>query len=140
MYAGAVTFCSSRFNSILCLLLAPVDAFAQQVVGSVTRLSGSAQLARGTATQTVALGTQIELHDRLSTEADSSVTVTLNDGSTGLERRRVRCRANRERPGPAAPALSPPSGGPIVVGKFAIGAGWLNRLVATNDTPRFVLT
>jgi hypothetical protein len=57
-------------------------ARAQQVVGTVTQLVGSAQIQRGTANIPVAQGTAVELHDRVATAAHSTATVTLTSGST----------------------------------------------------------
>jgi len=56
-------------------------AWAQQV-GSITQFSGSAQLHRAGAVQNPAVGTVVDLHDQLSTLANSSATVTLADKST----------------------------------------------------------
>ncbi len=66
----------------LMVWFAPSMARAQQVVGTVTQLSGSAQIQRGTASLPVAQGTAIELHDRVATAARSTATVTLTSGST----------------------------------------------------------
>jgi len=60
--------------------LAPVAW--DQPVGSITQLSGSAQLRRAGLTQTPAVGTVVVLHDQLTTMPDSAVTVTLADNST----------------------------------------------------------
>ncbi len=53
-----------------------------QAVGSITQSSGAAELHRAGTTQSPAVGTAVELHDQLTTKADSSVTVTLADNST----------------------------------------------------------
>lgn len=66
----------------LVVWLAPSIARAQQVVGTVTQLVGSAQIQRGTANLPVAQGTAVELHDRVATAARSTATVTLTSGST----------------------------------------------------------
>jgi FecR protein len=66
----------------LVVWFAPTIARAQQVVGTVTQLVGSAQIQRGTANIPVAQGTAIELHDRVATAARSTATVTLTSGGT----------------------------------------------------------
>lgn len=60
--------------------LTPV-AWAQPV-GTITQLNGAAELNRSGRIQNPALGTVVELHDQLTTMADSSATVTLADNST----------------------------------------------------------
>jgi len=66
----------------LVVCFAPSIARAQQVVGTVTQLSGSAQIQRGGATVSVAQGTAVELNDRLATSVNSSATVTLTGGTS----------------------------------------------------------
>jgi FecR protein len=66
----------------LIVCFAPSIASAQQVVGTVTQLTGSAQIQRGAATIPVAQGTAVELHDRLATALKSTAMVTLTGGST----------------------------------------------------------
>jgi hypothetical protein len=56
-------------------------AFAQDVVGEVTRITGVAKLDRGGSEVDVALSMPIELRDRLSTTAKSELAVTFRDGS-----------------------------------------------------------
>ncbi len=53
-----------------------------QPVGAVTQFSGAAELRRSGLTQTPALGTEVALHDQLTTLPNSAVTVTLADNST----------------------------------------------------------
>ena len=65
----------------LIVCFAPSIARAQQV-GTVTQLSGSAQIQRAGATISVAQGIAVELNDRLTTSARSSATVTLASGTT----------------------------------------------------------
>ena len=63
-------------------VFAPSIARAQQVVGTVTELSGSAQIQRAGATIAAVQGMSVQLHDRLVTSVDSSATVTLASGIT----------------------------------------------------------
>ena len=65
----------------LLMCFAPSIADAQQV-GTVTDLKGSAQIQRTGATVAVAKGIPVQLHDRLTTSAKSSATVTLTGGAT----------------------------------------------------------
>ena len=60
--------------------LAPLTALAQQVVGTVVKLSGSAQIQRAGATIAVVQGMAIDLHDQLTTSVNSSATVRLASG------------------------------------------------------------
>jgi hypothetical protein len=64
---------------LLAVFFAPSIARAQQV-GTVTRLSGSAQIQRAGATIGVVQGMAVQLHDRLATSVNSSATVTLTSG------------------------------------------------------------
>jgi hypothetical protein len=66
----------------LTVLFAPSIARAQQIVGSVTELRGSAQIQRAGATIAVVQGISVELHDRLVTSVGSSATVRLTSGIT----------------------------------------------------------
>jgi hypothetical protein len=66
----------------LTVLFAPSIARAQQIVGTVTELSGSAQIQRAGATISVVQGISVELHDRLVTSVASSATVRLTSGIT----------------------------------------------------------
>lgn len=56
-------------------------AFAQDVVGEVTGITGVAKLARGGKEIDVAASMSIETHDKLRTMAKAQLTVTLHDGS-----------------------------------------------------------
>jgi len=66
----------------LTICFKPSIARAQQIVGSVTELSGSAQIQRAAATIVVVQGISIELHDRLVTSVNSSAVVVLSSGTT----------------------------------------------------------
>ena len=76
----AAFLCVAVVALVMCF--SPSMARAQQVVGTVTQLVGSAQIQRGTANIPVAQGTAVELHDRVATAARSTATVTLTSGST----------------------------------------------------------
>jgi hypothetical protein len=56
-------------------------AFAQDVVGKVTNVTGIAKLDRGGSEVDLAASTPIEVRDRLSTSAKSELAVTFRDGS-----------------------------------------------------------
>ena len=66
----------------LVVSFAPSIACAQQIVGTVSQLSGTAQIQRGRLNIAVAQGTPVELHDRLATSVGSSATVRLTSGIT----------------------------------------------------------
>ena len=66
----------------LTVCLAPLTALAQQVVGTVIKLSGSAQIERAGATIAVVQGMAVDLHDQLTTSVNSSATVRLASGIT----------------------------------------------------------
>lgn len=76
----AVCLFAALLSLVACLV--PSIARAQQTVGTVTQLSGSAQIQRAGATLPVAQGTPVELHDRLTTAAKSTAVVMLTSGST----------------------------------------------------------
>lgn len=67
---------------VLVAMLLSAAAHAQTVVGSITELTGSAQITRAGATSPVTSAMPVDLHDSLTTAADSHLTVRLNDGST----------------------------------------------------------
>jgi uncharacterized membrane protein YgcG len=66
----------------LTVCLTPLTALAQQVVGTVTNLRGSAQILRAGATIAVVQGMAVDLQDRLTTSVNSSATVRLASGIT----------------------------------------------------------
>lgn len=57
-------------------------ARADDSVGSVTQITGSAQIQRGAATLAAQQGTSVQLHDRVTTAPDASVTLGFADGSS----------------------------------------------------------
>ncbi|WP_423947087.1 FecR family protein [Candidatus Binatus sp.] len=76
----AACFFLALVSLVVCF--APSIARAQQNVGTVTQLTGSAQIQRASLTVSVAQGTAVELHDQLATSVNSSATVTLTSGIT----------------------------------------------------------
>ncbi len=78
--ASAVAILGLTFAMAGLLRATPADA--QNVVGSVTRMSGSAQVLRAGATLNAAPGMALQLHDRVTTSAGADLTITLADGST----------------------------------------------------------
>lgn len=54
---------------------------AQNTVGTVTELTGTAHLQRGGATQPVTSGMPVQLKDQLTTDAGAHVTITLTDNT-----------------------------------------------------------
>jgi hypothetical protein len=67
--------------SVLVFLCVVPQARAQTVAGSISAISGTATISRGSTTIPAAYGTQIDVGDRIVTAAASNLTVTLSDGS-----------------------------------------------------------
>jgi ferric-dicitrate binding protein FerR (iron transport regulator) len=63
------------------VLMASRAAWAQQV-GTITQLTGTAQVLRAGVTNNVTLTMPVDLNDRLTTAAASTLTLTLTDNST----------------------------------------------------------
>jgi ferric-dicitrate binding protein FerR (iron transport regulator) len=63
-------------------LLNAASARADDSVGSVTRISGSAQIQRGTATLPAQQGTPVMIHDTVTTPPGASATLGFADGSS----------------------------------------------------------
>jgi hypothetical protein len=63
-------------------LLASTPARADDSVGTVTQVSGSAQIQRGGATLPAQQGTPVKVHDMVTTQSDASVTLGFSDGSS----------------------------------------------------------
>lgn len=57
-------------------------ALTQEVVGSIVGVKGSAHLIRGAQSLTIAVGTAVDLGDKIVTAPNAEVTLTLRDGST----------------------------------------------------------
>ncbi len=65
----------------LLIALTAAHASAQTVAGSVTELTGTAYLQRGTARSGVTLNMLVQTGDRLNTDSNSFLTITLTDAS-----------------------------------------------------------
>jgi hypothetical protein len=63
-------------------LLASSAVRADDSVGTVTQVSGSAQIQRGGATLPAQQGTPVKIHDTVTTQPDGSVTLGFGDGSS----------------------------------------------------------
>jgi hypothetical protein len=63
-------------------LLASTTARADDSVGTVTQVSGSAQIQRAGATLPAQQGTVVKVHDTVTTQPDASVTLGFSDGSS----------------------------------------------------------
>jgi hypothetical protein len=63
-------------------LLSGSTARADDAVGSVTQVSGVAQIQRGGATLSAQQGTPVMVHDRVTTQSGSSLTLGFADGSS----------------------------------------------------------
>ena len=57
-------------------------ALAQEVVGLITGVGGSAQLIRGPQSLTIGVGMGVDLGDKIVTAPNAHLTLTLRDGST----------------------------------------------------------
>jgi len=64
------------------LLNAGSPARADESVGSVTQISGVAQIQRGGATLAAQQGTPVMLHDKVTTQPDASLTLGFADASS----------------------------------------------------------
>ncbi|MGH7924729.1 MAG: FecR domain-containing protein [Candidatus Binatus sp.] len=63
-------------------MLASLPARADDSVGSVTQISGTAQIQRGGATLAAQQGTPVMVHDKVTTQPGASVTLGFADGSS----------------------------------------------------------
>ncbi|HEV3110511.1 MAG TPA: FecR domain-containing protein [Candidatus Binataceae bacterium] len=66
--------------AVFFLLLGSHQVRAQSAVGVVSEIAGTARIARGGANLTVSKGTAVLPWDKLKAEAQSSLTITLNNG------------------------------------------------------------
>src|SRR5258708_21484279 len=85
IHARPITHRSVAFiaaAAMLGLLSASSTVRADDSVGSVTQVSGSAQIGRGGATLPAQQGTLVKLHDTVTTQRDGSVTLGFADGSS----------------------------------------------------------
>jgi hypothetical protein len=64
------------------LAVYPATARAQQIVGTVTQLSGAVQLLRAGITSGVTVAMPVQLHDQITTGVASAVTVMLADNQS----------------------------------------------------------
>ena len=66
----------------LCMVL-PVSAYAEQEIGKITKLKGTALIYRESAAKPIEafMGMPVQQRDRITTKADSRVRIELNDGS-----------------------------------------------------------
>jgi hypothetical protein len=62
-------------------LCAAPQVWAQSVAGTISALTGTATITRGSNAIPAAYGNQVDVGDRIATDAGSNVTVTLSDGS-----------------------------------------------------------
>ena len=65
----------------LTAIFAVPEASAQTVAGSISAITGTATITRGSATIPAAYGTKVDVGDRIVTGAGSNLAVTLTDGS-----------------------------------------------------------
>ena len=68
-------------GQILLLVAAASITLAQNTVGTITDVGGTAHLERGGTTQNVTSGMPVDLHDKLTTDAGAHLTITLIDNS-----------------------------------------------------------
>jgi hypothetical protein len=64
------------------MLSASAPASADDSIGSVTTISGNAQIQRGGAVLPAQQGTPVKLHDQVTTQPGSSLTLGFADGSS----------------------------------------------------------
>jgi hypothetical protein len=67
--------------AMLALLTSPAVR-ADDSVGTVTQVSGSAEIERGGATLPAQQGTAVKVHDKVTTQPGASVTLGFGDGSS----------------------------------------------------------
>jgi hypothetical protein len=72
----------SALISLIGLNLLAGSSWAQNVAGSVSQLTGSAQVQRAGTNLNAAQAMPVNLHDRIGTGPASALTITLTDGST----------------------------------------------------------
>jgi hypothetical protein len=68
--------------AMLMIVVASPAAHAQSTVGTITQIQGTASIQRAGATIAAATNMPILLHDKISTEANSSLTIGLVDNSS----------------------------------------------------------
>src|SRR5271170_2446470 len=70
------------FLAMLMIVTTTSAARAQSTVGTITQIQGTANIQRNGATIAAATNMPILLHDKISTEANSSLTIGLVDNSS----------------------------------------------------------
>jgi FecR-like protein len=81
-FLARVALLTALAMAIVTATLIPATAFAQaQNVGTITALSGSAGVQRGSAVLPAALNMPVQLHDRITTQANSYLTIGMVDNS-----------------------------------------------------------
>ncbi len=68
--------------AVIGLLHASSTVRADDSVGTISQISGAAQIQRGGATLAAQQGAPLKLHDTVSTQPDASVTLGFGDGSS----------------------------------------------------------
>ena len=68
--------------AVIGLLHASSTVHADDSVGTISQLSGAAQIQRGGATLAAQQGAPLKLHDTVTTQPDASVTLGFGDGSS----------------------------------------------------------
>jgi hypothetical protein len=72
---------ASIASALTVLFVSFTCAFAQTAVGTISQMTGRPQVTRGSRTLAGAVGTPIDLLDRLTTDGSSTLTVTFDDSS-----------------------------------------------------------
>lgn len=78
---------SWRISTLAALAIIPMlalasAAHAQNTIGTITQISGSASIQRSGATIAAAANMPVMLHDKISTQKDSSLTISMVDNSS----------------------------------------------------------
>src|ERR1700675_2864283 len=68
--------------ALLTIVAAVPSAHAQNTVGTITQITGTATIQRGGATIAAVPNMQVMLHDRIVTDANGSLTIGLVDNSS----------------------------------------------------------
>jgi hypothetical protein len=76
-----IAFIATGAILALVLLDASRPARADDAIGSITQVSGNAQILRAGATLAAQPGTPVRVHDRVTTQPDASATLGFGDGS-----------------------------------------------------------
>jgi len=68
--------------TILAMVMGVSTAYAQNTVGTVTQVQGAVSIQRGTASVAVVPNLPVQVHDKIVTQPDASVTIGLIDNSS----------------------------------------------------------